>query len=239
MILASNRNNSNKHIINEMENDIIVNNINNHFTDLNANIANIPQQVSSNRIFDSQSLRNKNVNNEIQINNQNIASNTDRANNINFNNFDRNSNNMINISINDELSSRRNNVNFNAGLMRVSEGGLEINKRGGNISNSISLSDRRINCQTCHVSFDNEREFDVHLISCRDFRNNRMMHNINEILQLVQSLNRHLQSEGRFNPIALFGLDEPEDAFDFIDWKYNKELNLWKNEGKINITSKH
>lgn len=222
-----------------MNNDIIVNNINNHFTDLNANINNIPQQVSSNRIFDSQSLRNKNVNNDIQINNQNIPSITERTNNINFNNLDRNSNNMINISINDELSSRRNYVDLNAGLMRVSEGGLEINNRGGNNSNSISLSNRRINCQTCHVSFANEREFDLHLLSCRDFRNNRMMHNINEILQLVQSLNRHLQSEGRFNSLSIFGLDEPEDVFDFIDWKYNNELNLWKNEGKINITSNY
>jgi len=222
-----------------MNNELVLEN-NNHIKDLNTN-----NLINSNRIiFDSQSLRNhdncesnrghiilhRNSNNN-NINSSIIRSNTDRINNI-FHNFDRNSNNLINISINDELSSRLNNINFNSNDLRFSSNSLNLTDRNSNNHNL------RIDCQACRMSFANERDFEGHLSSCRDFRNNRMMHNINEILQLVQSLNRHIHNEGRFNSLSLFGLDEPEDIFDFIDWVYVKKSNIWKNEGKINITSK-
>jgi len=136
---------------------------------------------------------------------------------------------MINISINEEISSRRclyNNANQNV----VSNNRLEN-------ENIIPLGNRRLICQLCQKSFISQRDYDVHLLSCRDFRNNRMMNNINEILHLVQSINRHFQFEGRLNSLGLSGMDEPEDAFEFIDWSFNIQTEIWKNEGKINITS--
>ena len=144
--------------------------------------------------------------------------------------MDRNSNNLINISINDELSSRRHNGNL-------------INN---NISSSNNLNlnnnrneNQRFFCHRCSFNFNNQFELEHHNNICGVLRNNQMMHNsINEILHLVQTLNRHLQSEGRLNSVTLFGLDEPEDIFDFIDWKYNPDINSWKNEGKININCK-
>lgn len=254
-----------------METEIRVNNVNNHFSDLNANMAalinnnNQIQNLNSHRIiFDSQSQRNLNRNNTNKntnintiLNNNNIliGNNSDRTNNINFNNFDRNSNNMINISINDELSSRRfnnntnntnnnsNNINNNRNnnnqiALSSSRSSSAFNTNmSSEINNLAPLALRRFSCHLCHIAFESEREFDFHILSCRDFRNNRMMHNINEILQLVQSINRHFRFEGRLNSLGFLGLDEPEDAFDFIDWSFCEGSEIWKKQGKINITS--
>lgn len=237
-----------------MINDVRVNNINNHYSDLNSIIAlnnnNLQNNLNSNRIiFDSQShrlsnnnilLNNPNANQNNIINNNNNT-NSERTNNINLNNFDRGSNNMINISINDEISSRRlnnNNYNNNNNNNRDQIGlNAGLNSRI-EVTNINSLGNRNLDCQLCRECFVNERDYDMHMLTCRDFRNNRMLHNINEILQLVQSINRHFQFEGRLNSLGLLGLDEPEDALEFIDWKYDKKIELWKNEGKINITSK-
>lgn len=194
----------------------------------NINPNNDNQNNPSNRIiFDTEIVPNINVNNASNnIHNSNI--NTIRSNLLNFNNVDRNSNNMINISINDELSNRRNNGNYTNNQLEISQNNLIFSSRHSNIN--------RLACERCNLSFLNHLEFDNHLSNCGDMRSNQMIHNINEILHLVQSLNRHLQNEGRFNSISLLGLDEPEDIYDFIDWRYLPEVNSWKQEGKIHVS---
>ena len=65
-----------------------------------------------------------------------------------------------------------------------------------------------------------------------------MHHSINEILHLVQSLNRQLQSETHFNLLSLLGQEEPEEASEYIDWRYyNTEdgATIWTNLGKITL----
>jgi hypothetical protein len=118
---------------------------------------------------------------------------------------------MINVSINDEISSRAN------------------------------ANTRQFTCNACRYSFQNSREFDIHFGYCGAIRTNNMMHNrLSEILQLVNSLNRHLQGDGRLSLLQMLGQEEPEEVFDYFDWEYSKTDNfetVWKKKGIINLNS--
>jgi hypothetical protein len=67
------------------------------------------------------------------------------------------------------------------------------------------------------------------------------MHNrLSEILHLVNSLNRHLQGDGRLSLLQMLGREEPEEAFDYFDWEYSKsdKETIWKKIGIVNLNSK-
>jgi hypothetical protein len=118
---------------------------------------------------------------------------------------------LINVSINDEISSRAN------------------------------TNRRQLTCNACRYSFQNSREFDIHFGYCGAIRTNNMMHNrLSEILQLVNSLNRHLQGDGTVSLLQMLGQEDPEEVVDYFDWEYSKTDNcetVWKKAGIINLNS--
>jgi hypothetical protein len=120
----------------------------------------------------------------------------------------------VNISINDEMSSRP--------IQNVRSTGVV--------------------CNACRLTFNNNREYEAHFSYCGSLRTNNMMHNrLSEILQLVNSLNRHLQGDGRISILQMLGQEEPEEVFDYFDWEYSKsdkEETIWKKIGTINLNSK-
>jgi hypothetical protein len=120
---------------------------------------------------------------------------------------------LINVTINDEISSRA---------------------QSGNRRPNF-------NCNACGFTFQNSREFDIHFGYCGAIRTNNMMHNrLSEILHLVNSLNRHLQGDGRLSLLQMLGREEPEEAFDYFDWEYSKsdKETIWKKIGIVNLNSK-
>jgi hypothetical protein len=143
--------------------------------------------------------------------------------------------NNANISINEEFSSRRDTVlNNNNNINLYPEQNVGIHPR-----NSLSSS-TMFHCNICSQQFNTASEYQLHFTYCGDFRNTRMMHNsINEILHLVDSLNRQLLTNNHLNILTMLGMDDPEEATEYIDWIYYKtqdENVIWKKLGKVNIS---
>jgi hypothetical protein len=92
-------------------------------------------------------------------------------------------------------------------------------------------------CSMCSRSYISSVEYQNHFSYCSGLRSSQMMHHsINEILQLVQTLNRQLQSESHLNLLSLLGQDEPEEATEYIDWRFYSTEDghtIWTNLGKV------
>lgn len=92
-------------------------------------------------------------------------------------------------------------------------------------------------CSMCSRSYISSLEYQNHFAYCSGLRSSQMMHHsINEILHLVQTLNRQLQSESHMNLLSMLGQDDPEEATEYIDWRYYTTEDghtIWTNLGKV------
>lgn len=150
--------------------------------------------------------------------------------------FDTANTNNINISINDELSSRnqinlRQNLRNNSSSNAIPSGGQQ---------EIVNFEDMML-CPRCNCAFISQSEYTSHLSYCGVLRNNHLMHNsLSEIYHLVQTLNRQLQMDSRLAMLSFLGQEEPEEIYDLIDWEYKitDEGVVWVSKGKVHITSK-
>lgn len=196
-------------------------------------------------------INNEEVQRSVRANNQR-PSNLIQENNIN-NNIINNNNQRIhpidvltnrnliqdnmNISINEEFSSRRNNIVSNNNNINI----YPSNNIPVTLRNLVEVEGERVQyCSLCDRTYFTMIEYQQHFSTCGGFRNNQIMHNsINEILHLVHTLNRQLQVDNPFTLLNILGQEEPEEATEYIDWTYIRTEDgsvIWKNRGKAILT---
>ena len=115
-------------------------------------------------------------------------------------------------------------------------------RRSNNLNNNEiirnNIIESEIRCPECRFDFNNNNEFERHFAYCNLLRNNLAVNNrINEILNLVQTLNQRVASDSiRIPQMILNEINSYDKPSELIDWEYkvlDNGIPLWTKIGKI------
>ena len=182
-----------------------------------------------------------NTNTNLNIINISVESETTQINKLNRNN---NQSNLL-FSVRDEFNSNTNrNIPYSPHSLDIPNdlnNSNDFERNNNNISNNMcNITDdenaltyrtENIRCIFCSQIFESIREYELHFNICSLNHHNNENNNNNYNNNSAQ-VNR-LQNS---NLLALLGLNEEEEQQEFIDWKFDENLKMFKNFGKIYVT---